>query len=149
MAEELVSCSARNTLRGLHFQRRYSQDKLIRVLSGEIYDVAVDLRPDSKTFGKWQGFVLSSANRKMLYIPKDFAHGFLARQDNTVVYYLCGDRYDPESEGGILWNDPDLGIDWPFDPEELPLLSEKDRNQQTFREFRQSLLSETGGNNIG
>ena len=147
------SKSKRGVLRGLHFQWRHSQDKLVRVLSGEVYDVAVDLRPDSGTFGKWQGFTLSAKNREMLYLPKGFAHGFLAREDNTVVHYLCGDRYDPGSEDGILWNDPKLGIGWPLDPGEAPLLSERDQGFQTFWEFKQSLLKsmprETGGNEIG
>ena len=151
--EELETSSSRNTLRGLHFQWRHSQDKLVRVLSGEVYDVAVDLRPDSGTFGKWQGFTLSAKNREMLYLPKGFAHGSLARADNTVVHYLCGDRYDPGSEDGILWNDPKLGIGWPLDPGEAPLLSERDQGFQTFWEFKQSLLKsmprETGGNEIG
>ncbi len=153
VVEELETSSARNTLRGLHFQRRHSQDKLVRVLSGEVYDVAVDLRPDSGTFGKWRGFALSAENREMLYIPKGFAHGFLARRENTAVHYLCGDRYDPESEDGILWNDPELGIGWPLDPGEAPLLSERDQGFQTFWEFKQSLLKlmprKTGGNEIG
>ena len=110
--EELGSSSCRHTLRGLHFQRRHSQDKLVRVLSGEVYDVVVDLRPNSETFGRWQSFRLSAENRKMLYVPKQFAHGFLVLSDEAVLHYLCGARYDPESEDGIIWNDPDLAIDW-------------------------------------
>ena len=149
VAEELETCSTRSTLRGLHFQRRHSQDKLVRVLSGEVYDAAVDLRPGSETFGAWQGFVLSAVNREMLYLPKGFAHGFLAREDNTVVHYLCGDRYDPESEDGILWNDPDLGIGWPLDPGESPLLSGRDQGFHTFQQFKQSLPREMGGIEIG
>lgn len=147
--EELETCSACSTLRGLHFQRRHSQDKLIRVLSGEVYDVAVDLRPKSETFGGWQGFALSAERREMLYLPKGFAHGFLARKDNTIVHYLCGDRYDPENEDGILWNDSELGVDWPMKPGELPLLSERDRGFQTFQKFKQSLPQGMGGNGIG
>lgn len=145
VAEELETCSSRNTLRGLHFQRRHSQDKLVRVLSGEIYDAAVDLRPESRTFGAWQGFTLSAENREMLYLPKGFAHGFLARQNNTIVHYLCGDRYDPESEDGILWNDPDLGIDWPLEAGKPPVLSQRDRAFQTFQKFRRSLPQGMGG----
>ena len=132
-----------------HFQRRHSQNKLVRVLSGEVCDVAVDLRPGSGTFGTWQGFTLSAKNREMLYLPKGFAHGFLAREDNTVVHYLCGDRYDPESEDGILWNDRDLDIRWPLGPEETPLLSGRDQGFQTFQQFKQSLSREMGGNEIG
>ncbi|MFG6353010.1 MAG: dTDP-4-dehydrorhamnose 3,5-epimerase [Oscillospiraceae bacterium] len=149
VVEELETCSARGTLRGLHFQRRHSQNKLVRVLSGEVCDVAVDLRPGSGTFGTWQGFTLSAKNREMLYLPKGFAHGFLAREDNTVVHYLCGDRYDPESEDGILWNDRDLDIRWPLGPEETPLLSGRDQGFQTFQQFKQSLSREMGGNEIG
>lgn len=149
VAEELETCSSRNTLRGLHFQRRHSQDKLVRVLSGEIYDVAVDLRPKSKTFGKWQGFELSADNRRMLYLPKGFAHGFLVREDNTVVHYLCGDRYDPESEDGIFWKDPVLGIDWPLEVGTPPLLSKRDQGFQTFQEFKWSMSKEMGGDENG
>ncbi len=149
VAEELESRSAQGTLRGLHFQRRHSQDKLIRVLSGEVYDVAVDLRPDSKTFGVWQGFVLSAESREMLYLPKGFAHGFFACRDHTVMHYLCGDRYDPESEDGILWNDPDLAINWPVEPGQPPQLSERDQGFQTLQQFKQSLPPDIGGNEIG
>lgn len=149
VTEELETCSSRNTLRGLHFQWRHSQDRLVRVLSGEIYDVAVDLRPKSKTFGEWQGFELSADNRKMLYLPKGFAHGFLAREDNTVVHYLCGGRYDPESEDGIFWNDPFLGIDWPLEEGTSPLLSKRDQGFQTFQEFRRSMSKEKGGDENG
>lgn len=133
--EELESRSACHTLRGLHFQHRNSQDKLIRVLSGEVYDVAVDLRPDSATFGRWQGFRLSSEDRRMLYIPKGFAHGFLALREDTVMHYLCGGRYDPDSEDGILWNDPELAITWPLEPGQMPLLSQRDQRFQTFTRF--------------
>ena len=149
VAEELETCSACGTLRGLHFQRRHSQDKLVRVMSGRIYDVAVDLRSGSKTFGRWQGFVLSADSQEMLYLPKGFAHGFLACEDNTIVHYLCGNRYDPESEDGILWNDRDLDIRWPLGPEETPLLSGRDQGFQTFQQFKQSLSREMGGNEIG
>lgn len=135
-AEELESQSARYTLRGLHFQHRNSQDKLVRVLAGEVYDVAVDLRPDSASFGRWQGFRLSAGNRSMLYIPKGFAHGFLALREDTVMHYLCGGRYDPDSEDGILWNDPELAIPWPLESGQAPLLSQRDQGFQTFARFR-------------
>lgn len=137
LAEELESKSCRNTLRGLHFQRRHSQDKLVRVLSGEVFDVAVDLRPDSPTFGRWQGFRLSGENRRMLYLPKDFAHGFLVLSQEAVLHYLCGDRYDPDSESGILWNDPDLAIHWPLSG--APILSPRDQGFQSFAAFRRGL----------
>lgn len=124
--EELRSCSRKGVLRGLHFQRRYSQDKLVQVLHGAAYDVAVDLRTGSETYGKWEGFYLTAENRQMLYLPKDFAHGFLVLEDDTLLSYLCGDRYDPESDGGIRWNDPQLAIHWPLEKVENVILSEKD-----------------------
>lgn len=139
LSEELETKSCRNTLRGLHFQRRQSQDKLVRVLTGEVFDVAVDLRPESRTFGHWQGFRLSAENRQMLYIPKEFAHGFLVLSDETVVHYLCGDQYDPDSEDGILWSDPELAIDWPLERGTLPNLSDRDRAFQSFAAFRRSI----------
>lgn len=138
-AEELESTSCRHTLRGLHFQHRNSQDKLIRVLAGEVYDVAVDLRPDSETFGKWQGFCLSAENSQMLYIPKRFAHGFLVLSSEAVLHYLCGDRYDPDSEDGIIWNDPDLAIDWPLEPGCVPVLSLRDQKFASFADFCASI----------
>lgn len=139
VAEELESSSQKGTLRGLHFQRRHSQDKLVRALSGEVYDVAVDIRPASPTFGKWQGFYLTAEDRQMLYIPKGFAHGFLVCSEQAVLHYLCGDRYDPDSENGILWNDPELAIDWPLDEAAAPILSERDRSFQSFATFRKEL----------
>jgi len=124
--EELRSCSKKGVLRGLHFQRRHSQDKLVQVLYGAAYDVAVDLRKGSPTFGKSEGFYLTAENRQMLYIPKGFAHGFLALEENTLFSYLCGDRYDPESDGGIRWDDPQLAVDWPLGQVEHLIVSEKD-----------------------
>lgn len=140
--EELESKSCRNTLRGLHFQYRHSQDKLVRVLSGEIYDVAVDLRPDSPTLGRWQGFRLSADNRQILYLPKRFAHGFLVLSGEAVLHYLCGDRYDPDSESGIIWNDSELAIDWPLEENTIPLLSQRDQAFQSFSDFRRSAAQE-------
>lgn len=137
--EEMESESAQYTLRGLHFQHRNSQDKLVRVLSGEVYDVAVDIRPNSPSFGRWQSFRLSAENRQMLYIPKGFAHGFLALRENTVVHYLCGGRYDPDSEDGILWNDPELAIPWPLESGQRPLLSLRDQEFQTLDQLRRTI----------
>lgn len=142
LSEELETKSCRNTLRGLHFQCRHSQDKLVRVLAGEIYDVVVDLRPESRTFGRWQGFRLSAENRQMLYIPKEFAHGFLVLSYEAVVHYLCGDQYDPDSEDGIVWNDPDLAIDWPLESGTVPKLSGRDQAFQSFTAFRRSIGQE-------
>lgn len=133
--EELRSFSHKGVLRGLHLQRCHSQDKLVQVLHGAVYDVAVDLREGSETFGKWQGFYLTAENRKMLYIPKGFAHGFLALEDGTLFSYLCGDRYDPASDGGIRWDDPQLGVRWPLERVEKVILSEKDAALPTLAEF--------------
>ena len=124
--EELRSFSHKGVLRGLHFQRMHSQDKLVQVLHGAAFDVAVDLRENSETFGKWEGFYLTAKNRQMLYIPKGFAHGFLALEEGTLFSYLCGDRYDPESDGGIRWDDPQLAVQWPLEQVEKVILSEKD-----------------------
>ncbi len=122
------SRSLAGALRGLHFQSApHEQGKLVRVLRGEIFDVAVDIRRDSATFGKWHGEILSEENRRMLYIPPGFAHGFLALQDGTEVLYKCTQVYHPESEKGIIWNDPAIGIKWPVEKVKQVLLSDKDR----------------------
>lgn len=113
--EAFYTRSSRGVLRGLHFQRRRCQDKLVQVLSGAAYDVVADLREGSASFGKWQGFYLTAENRKALYVPRGFAHGFLAVEDGTLFSYLCGGRYDPESDGGVRWDDPRLGIRWPLE----------------------------------
>ena len=133
--EELRSFSHKGVLRGLHFQREHSQDKLIQVLAGAVYDVAVDLREGSPTFGKWEGFELTAENRRLLYIPKGFAHGFLALEEGTLFSYLCGDRYDPASDGGIRWNDPDIAVDWPLDRVEQLIVSDKDTALPSLKEF--------------
>jgi len=143
--EELRSFSKKGVLRGMHFQRRHSQDKLVQVLHGAVYDVAVDLREGSNTFGRWEGFYLSAENRQLLYIPKGFAHGFLALEDDTLFSYLCGDRYDPESDGGIRWNDPQLAIQWPLEQIGAPILSEKDAALPTLEKF----LKRYGPLNVG
>lgn len=135
--EELTSCSQKGVVRGLHFQRQHSQSKLVRVLAGAVYDVAVDLRKNSPTFGQWQGFFLTAQGREMLYIPEGFAHGFLALEDNTLFSYLCGDCYDPSSDGGILWNDPELGIQWPLEQVEQIIITEKDQALPTLAQWRQ------------
>ncbi len=143
--EELRSRSHKGVLRGLHFQRRHSQDKLVQVLHGAVYDVAVDLREGSATFGKWEGFYLTAENRQMLYIPKGFAHGFLALEEDTLFSYLCGDRYDPESDGGIRWNDPELAINWPLERAERLIVSDKDAALPTLAEFIQVYGALKGG----
>lgn len=124
------SRSARGVLRGLHYQIRQPQGKLVRVVAGEIYDVAVDMRRASPTFGKWVGMTLSAENKRMAWVPPGFAHGFYVTSDVAEVLYKATDYYAPEHERSLLWNDPAIGIDWPLAGE--PLLSEKDRNGQPF-----------------
>jgi len=117
------SMSILGTLRGLHYQIKQPQGKLVRVLSGEIFDVNVDIRRSSPTFGKWSGIILSAQNKKMVYIPPNFAHGFCVLTDTAEVLYKCTDFYKPDYERAIRWNDPDLAIDWPV---KEPVLSKKD-----------------------
>ena len=119
------SRSTKNVLRGLHYQIRHPQGKLARVVSGEVFDVSVDLRKSSATFGKWFGITLSETNRRMLWIPEGFAHGFLVLSETADFLYKTTDYYAPEHERTIIWNDPDLGIDWPLSSP--PVLSEKDK----------------------
>jgi dTDP-4-dehydrorhamnose 3,5-epimerase len=124
------SRSCRHTLRGMHYQLPpRAQDKLVRVLAGEIYDVAVDLRPDSPTFGRWEGFHLSADNFRMLFIPKGFAHGFCVLSESADLFYKCSDLYAPELQGGFRWDDPAVGITWPVT---TPLLSDRDRQHPPF-----------------
>lgn len=120
------SFSKQGVLRGLHFQRQHPQAKLVRVVSGEIYDVAVDLRPESATFQKWYGAVLSRENRKQLFIPAGFAHGFLVLSETALVQYKCSALYDPADEMGICWDDPKLSIQWPLQRIRELVLSPKD-----------------------
>lgn len=133
------SKSSFGVLRGLHFQVQQAQGKLIRVLKGEILDVVVDLRKDSETFGRYFKILLSEDNRKMLFVPKGFAHGFLTLKDDTEIEYLCTDFYAPDFDSGIIWNDKELGIDWELEKyglkEEELIISEKDKNQKTLKAF--------------
>ena len=117
------SKSKKDVLRGLHFQKKHPQGKLVKVVKGAVYDVAVDLRKGSPTFGKWVGVELTEDNKKMFYVPEGFAHGFITLEDDTEFLYKCTDYYHPEDEGGLIWNDPNLNISWPID---TPILSEKD-----------------------
>jgi dTDP-4-dehydrorhamnose 3,5-epimerase len=128
------SKSHKGVLRGLHFQRKHPQAKLVRVISGEVFDVAVDLRKGSPTYGKWVGVILTSENKKMLMIPRGFAHGFVVLSDTAEFVYKCDEVYHPEDEGGIMWNDPDIGIVWPYKGE--PSLSEKDTKHPSFKEVK-------------
>ena len=134
------SSSAKGVLRGLHFQVQHPQSKLVRVISGEVFDVAVDLREGSPTYGKWEGVVLSAENRRQFFIPKGFAHGFLVLSEAAEFCYKCDDVYHPNDEGGLMWNDLALGIDWPplagdaeLDPSKL-VLSDKDQHHPPFKE---------------
>ena len=120
------SASKKGVLRGLHFQKKFPQDKLVRVLKGEVYDVAVDLREGSPTFGKWHGVLLTEENKKQFFIPKNFAHGFLVVSDYAEFAYKCTDFYHPDDEGGIAFDCPEIGVEWPI-PEGMELIqSEKD-----------------------
>lgn len=132
------SSSCKGVLRGLHFQKEHPQSKLVRVVSGSVFDVAVDLREGSPTYGKWEGVVLSAENKRQFFIPKGFAHGFLVLSDHAEFCYKCDDVYHPNDEGGLMWNDPAIGIEWPamegdekFDPEKI-VLSEKDKKHPAF-----------------
>ena len=125
--QDNLSYSLKNTLRGLHFQIKHPQAKLIQVISGEIFDVAVDLRSDSATFGKWTGIHLSDENKRQMFIPEGFAHGFCVLSEFALFYYKCSDFYAPEDEGGIIWSAPDIGVEWPV---ENPIISEKDNQFQ-------------------
>lgn len=130
------SKSKKGVLRGLHFQINHPQGKLVRVISGEVYDVAVDLREGSETFGKWFGIRLSAENKKMFYIPENFAHGFLVLSDEAEFCYKCTDFYAPGDEGGILYNDPDIGIDWPLEGIDEVILSDKDKVHPLLKELK-------------
>jgi len=140
------SKSRKGVLRGLHFQTKNSQGKLVRCIKGKVYDVAVDLRKGSKTFGKYFGIELTEENKKMFYIPEGFAHGFLALTEEVEFLYKATNYYTPEYESGIIWNDKDINIDWPLEKygikEEDLLLSEKDRKLQTYREYLETLGDE-------
>ena len=127
------SKSSKGVLRGLHFQKEHPQGKLVRVLIGEVYDVAVDLRKDSKTYGKYFGVALSDENKKQFYIPKGFAHGFVVLSDEAVFAYKCTDFYHPNDEGGLKYDDPDIGIDWPIEGLNL-IMSEKDTKWKGLKE---------------
>ena len=132
------SASQKGVLRGLHFQIHYPQDKLVRVIRGEVYDVAVDLRKGSKTYGKWHGVYLSEENKKQFFIPKDFAHGFLVLSDYAEFAYKCTDFYHPNDEGGLLYSDPEIGIAWPIPDGMELLMAEKDKQWGGIRAFTQT-----------
>ena len=135
------SASVKGVLRGLHFQIRHPQSKLVRVVEGKVFHVCVDLREGSPTYGKWEGVILSAENKRQFFIPRGFAHGFLVLSDHAVFCYKCDDVYHPNDEGGLMWNDPAIGIEWPplegeekFDTDRVKL-SAKDKHHQNLTEF--------------
>lgn len=128
------SRSKKGVLRGLHFQTKHTQGKLVRVTDGSVYDVAVDLRKGSPTYGQWEGILLTAENKKQFYVPEGFAHGFLVVSDYATFNYKCTDFYAPEYDGGVLWNDPDIGVEWPLEGIKDILLSEKDKNQKRLKD---------------
>lgn len=130
--QDNLSFSICATLRGLHYQKPHGQAKLVQVIRGEIFDVVVDIRQKSPTFGRWISVQLSDENRRQLFVPAGFAHGFLVLSDTAHVHYKCSDFYTPECEGGVLWADPDLGINWPV---EKPLLSDKDNSYPRLKDI--------------
>ena len=135
--QDNFSLSAKDVIRGLHYQKPYTQGKLVSVIQGEVWDVVVDLRKDSLTLGIWQGFSLTAKNKEQLYIPKGFAHGFCVLSDSAIFHYKCTDKYAPECEYGIIWNDPTLNIPWPT---KNPIVSEKDSKYPAFSVLSENLL---------
>ena len=129
------SASTQGVLRGLHYQINHPQDKLVRCIRGEVFDVAVDLRRDSKTFGKWHGVILSEENKKQFFVPKGFAHGFYVISEYAEFAYKCSDFYTPGDEGGLIWNDPDIGVEWPLVEGVALNLSDRDTKWGGIKEF--------------
>ena len=129
------SCSQKGVLRGLHFQKNFPQTKLVRVIKGAVFDVAVDLRENSATYGKWHGEILTEDSKKQFLIPRGFAHGFLVLSDTAEFCYKCDDFYHPNDEGGIMYNDPDINIKWPQIDVQL-ILSDKDTKWPTLKELK-------------
>ena len=130
------SKSAHGILRGLHYQMEQTQGKLVRVVEGSVFDVAVDMRRSSDTFGQWVGYELSAENRNMLWVPPGFAHGFYVMSESAEFVYKCTDYYAPEHEESLLWNDPALGIDWNLVDDKAPILSDKDANAPMFADAK-------------
>ena len=135
--QDNLSYSAKGVLRGLHFQNPEPQGKLVTVLEGKVFDVAVDIRVGSPTFGQWVGVSLSAENKRQFYIPEGFAHGFVVTSEAALFFYKCTNYYHPETEGSVLWNDPEIGIEWPVDS---PALSDKDRTALPLKAIPDGLL---------
>lgn len=130
------SKSKKGVLRGMHFQTQHPQGKLVRAIKGEVFDVAIDLRKGSKTYGQWYGVLLTEENHRQFYVPEGFAHGFIVTSEEAEFAYKCTDFYHPEFEGGIAWNDPEIGIEWPLEGIEEVLLSDKDKKAPTLSEAK-------------
>lgn len=139
--QDNLSFSTKGVLRGLHFQNPNYQGKLVYVLQGEVFDVAVDIRVGSPSFGQWVGVILSDMNKRQLYIPEGFAHGFCVTSETVLVAYKCTDFYNPRAEEGIIWNDPDIGIDWPLSK---PILSQKDEAYKMLKDISREMLPQYG-----
>jgi len=135
--QDNLSYSVRNTLRGLHYQNKHAQAKLVQVIKGSVYDVAVDIRKGSPTFGQWAGAELNDENRRQMFVPEGFAHGFCVLSETAYVSYKCSDLYAPDDEGGILYSDPDIGIEWPMSDF---LLSDKDSQYPCLNDVPSELL---------
>ena len=129
------SCSSKGVLRGLHFQKKHPQGKLVRVVRGKVFDVGVDLRKNSKTYGKWIGVILSDENKRQFFLPKGFAHGLLALEDNSIFVYKVDEFYYPGDEEGLLYNDEDIGIDWPLNEIDEIIMTDKDKSWKSFKEL--------------
>ena len=142
--QDNLSFSACGILRGLHFQNPRGQGKLVYVTLGEVFDVAVDIRAGSPTYGRWEGYYLSAENSRQLYIPEGFAHGFCVTSKDAVFVYKCNEYYSPSKEAGILWSDPEIGIKWPV---EKPVLSEKDAKNPLLRDLNSSVIPRYGDSN--
>lgn len=139
--QDNISYSQKGVLRGLHYQKPQTQGKLVQVLEGEVFDVAVDIRKGSPTFGQWVGEYLSAENHRQFYVPEGFAHGFCVVSDMAMFSYKCTDFYNARAEGGVAWNDPDIGIDWPVDD---PILSEKDKAAVRLKDVGSDMLPDIG-----
>lgn len=129
------SCSSKGVLRGLHFQKEHPQGKLVRVVRGKVFDVGVDLRKNSKTYGKWIGMILSDENKRQLFLPKGFAHGLLALEDNSIFLYKVDEFYYPDDEGGLKYDDEDIGIEWPLGDIKKVIITDKDKSWESFKEL--------------
>lgn len=137
--QDNLSRSQKGVLRGLHFQQPFAQGKFITVLEGQVYDVAVDLRPDSKTYKQWRSYTLTGENKRQLYVPEGFAHGFLVESESALFLYKCTEVYHPECEHSLKWDDEEIGVEWPLEGQE-PQLSKKDSDGKSFQYIEEHIL---------